>query len=153
MGATKNLGVDHFPDPVGHFEAPWWPFWGSHRRNDWIKKLILRKLSEGSNKLRLDLFRTPSAILDKAGGEVLKAVRHCRRWVSALGTARLIFVQVSFAVMPFVHGSNILAARPNFDQTLGPWLFSYLNFFTTNMFLDENFFEPNFFYQKSFSTK
>ena len=22
----KNLGVNHFPDPVGHFEAPWWPF-------------------------------------------------------------------------------------------------------------------------------
>ena len=26
-GARKNLGVDHFPDPVGHFEAPWQPFW------------------------------------------------------------------------------------------------------------------------------
>ena len=23
----KNLGVDTFPDPVGHFEATWWPFW------------------------------------------------------------------------------------------------------------------------------
>ena len=26
-GAPKNLGVDTFPDPVGHFGAPWWPFW------------------------------------------------------------------------------------------------------------------------------
>ena len=24
---AKNLGFDPFPDPVGHFEAPWWPFW------------------------------------------------------------------------------------------------------------------------------
>ena len=23
----QNLGVDHFLDNVGHFEAPWWPFW------------------------------------------------------------------------------------------------------------------------------
>ena len=23
----KNLGVDTFPDPVGHFGAPWRPFW------------------------------------------------------------------------------------------------------------------------------
>ena len=27
MGPPKILGVDHFQDPVGHFEAPWWPFW------------------------------------------------------------------------------------------------------------------------------
>ena len=27
MGEPKNLGVNHFPDPFGHFEAPWWPFW------------------------------------------------------------------------------------------------------------------------------
>ena len=20
--------LDPFPDPVGHFGAPWWPFWG-----------------------------------------------------------------------------------------------------------------------------
>ena len=24
---ANNLGLDPFPDPVGHFEAPWWPFW------------------------------------------------------------------------------------------------------------------------------
>ena len=23
----KNLGVDTFPDPVGHFGAPWGPYW------------------------------------------------------------------------------------------------------------------------------
>ena len=27
MGAPKDLGVDPFPDPVGHFGAPWRPFW------------------------------------------------------------------------------------------------------------------------------
>ena len=26
-GAPKYLEVDTFPDPVGHFGAPWWPFW------------------------------------------------------------------------------------------------------------------------------
>ena len=26
-GVPKNLGVDTFPDPVGHFGAPWRPFW------------------------------------------------------------------------------------------------------------------------------
>ena len=25
--APKSLGVDPFPDPVGHFGAPWQPFW------------------------------------------------------------------------------------------------------------------------------
>ena len=24
---ANNLGLDPFPDPVGHFGAPWWPFW------------------------------------------------------------------------------------------------------------------------------
>ena len=23
----QNLGVDHFLDNIGPFEAPWWPFW------------------------------------------------------------------------------------------------------------------------------
>ena len=26
-GAPKNLGVDHFPDPGGHFGTPWRPCW------------------------------------------------------------------------------------------------------------------------------
>ena len=26
-GAPKNLGLDPFPDPVGHFGAPWRQFW------------------------------------------------------------------------------------------------------------------------------
>ena len=25
--APNNLWLDPFPDPVGHFWAPWWPFW------------------------------------------------------------------------------------------------------------------------------
>ena len=27
LRTTKNLGVDTFPDLVGHFGAPWQPFW------------------------------------------------------------------------------------------------------------------------------
>ena len=26
-GAPNNLGLESFPDPVGHFGAPWRPFW------------------------------------------------------------------------------------------------------------------------------
>ena len=26
-GVPKNIGVGTFPDPFGHFGAPWWPFW------------------------------------------------------------------------------------------------------------------------------
>ena len=25
--AGHPVGLDPFPDPVGHFGAPWWPFW------------------------------------------------------------------------------------------------------------------------------
>ena len=38
-------------------------FGGSHRKNYEIKKLILRKLIEGSKNLRLAFLQTPSAIL------------------------------------------------------------------------------------------
>ena len=26
-GSAQHLGIDPFPDLVGHFGAPWWPFW------------------------------------------------------------------------------------------------------------------------------
>ena len=26
-GAPKNLGIDHYTDPGGHFGSPWRPFW------------------------------------------------------------------------------------------------------------------------------
>ena len=55
-----------FPDPVGHFGAPWRPFW------------IFEVLVEGMIG-DLTYFRTQSAILDKAGGEVIPAVRRVRR--------------------------------------------------------------------------
>ena len=68
-GAPKNLGLDTFPDPVGHFGPPWRPFWaplaailnfwGSQRRNDQFKKLIYQKLCRSSNNLRFDLFPDP----------------------------------------------------------------------------------------------
>ena len=41
--SAQKPGVHPFPDPIGHFGAPWQPildFWGSHRRNGRIKKLI-----------------------------------------------------------------------------------------------------------------
>ena len=65
MGAPKNLGVKHFPDPVGHFEAPWWPFW--------IFEGYIEGMIESSNNLRFDLFPDPVGILDKPGGKVLQA--------------------------------------------------------------------------------
>ena len=24
---AQNIGLYPFPDPVGHFGSPWWPFW------------------------------------------------------------------------------------------------------------------------------
>ena len=61
----NNLGLDPFPDPVGHFGAPWWPFWifqvfyVSHTRSSQIKKLIKRKWLEMANNLGLDPFPDP----------------------------------------------------------------------------------------------
>ena len=41
---ANNLGLDPFPDPVGHFGAPWWPFglrrWLCKQKVARIKKLI-----------------------------------------------------------------------------------------------------------------
>ena len=77
---ANNLGLDPFPDPVGHFGAPWQPFWilqvfyVSHRRSAWIKNPILRKLFRAPNNLGLDPFPDPvgpfGAILDFAGGSM-----------------------------------------------------------------------------------
>ena len=53
---ANNLGLDPFPDPVGHFGGPWRPFW------------------------------------------ILQAVRRCRRWASAPGVTRLVFLKFSWIV-------------------------------------------------------
>ena len=77
-----------FPDTVGHFGAPWQPFWifeGLHRRNGRIKKLIYQKLVGGSNNLRFNLFLDNvghfglSGRLGVAGGAALQAVSECPR--------------------------------------------------------------------------
>ena len=39
-GAPNNLGLDPFPDPVGHFGPPWRPFCVS-RNSDWSKYGVL----------------------------------------------------------------------------------------------------------------
>ena len=59
---ANNLGLDPFPDPVSHFEAPLWPFWIFEVLIEGMiesKKLIYRKLIRGSNNLRFDLFPDP----------------------------------------------------------------------------------------------
>ena len=61
-------------------------FWGSHRRHDRIKKLILRKLIGGSNNLRFNLFPHPVGHVG--------LVRCCRRWARAPGAARLVLGQL-----------------------------------------------------------
>ena len=56
---ANNLGLEPFPDPVGHFEAPWWPFW--------IFEVLIEGMVESknlfseiwSNNLRFDLFLEP----------------------------------------------------------------------------------------------
>ena len=59
---ANNLGFDPFPDPVGHFGAPWWPFWisrpliGRNTRSARIKKLIQRKWLGMANNLGLHPF-------------------------------------------------------------------------------------------------
>ena len=64
-GAPNNLGLDPFPDPVGHFGAPWRPFWisrpliGRNTRSAQIKKLIQQKLTGAPNNLGLDPFPDP----------------------------------------------------------------------------------------------
>ena len=61
-GAPNNLGLDPFPDPIGHFWAPWRPFWisspliGQNTRSAWIKKLIYQQLTGAPNNLGLDPF-------------------------------------------------------------------------------------------------
>ena len=38
---ANNLGLDPFPDPVGHFGAPWQPFW--------IFEVLLEGMMESKN--------------------------------------------------------------------------------------------------------
>ena len=68
----------------------------SHRRRARIKKLILRKLLEMANNLRLDP-------LGHFGAPwwtfwILQAVRRCRQWASAPGAARLVL----FVICPVI---------------------------------------------------
>ena len=69
------------------------------RRPFWIFEVLIEGMIKSKNlfseswlegPITYDL--TPSAILDKAGGEVLQAVRHCRQWARAPGAARLVFL-------------------------------------------------------------
>ena len=73
---ANNLGLDPFPDPVGHFGAPWRPFW------------------------------------------ILQAVRRCRRWASAPGAARLVFLCFFNGTGNTLHG-KIHCCQPN---PQGPWV-------------------------------
>ena len=57
---------------------------------------------------------------------------------------RMTFVQATFPLMRFVHGSNIWAVRPNFDQTF--WTLNLLS----KIFSDQNVFCPKIFGTKFF---
>ena len=79
---ANNLGLDAFPDFVGHFGAPWRPFWIFEVLIEGMiesKNLFGKSWLEGPITWDLTHFRIPSPTLDKAGGEVLQAVQRCRR--------------------------------------------------------------------------
>ena len=62
---ANNLGLDPFPDPVGHFEAPWWPFYIFEVLKEGMiesKNLFSESWSEGPITEGLTYIRTPSAI-------------------------------------------------------------------------------------------
>ena len=78
----KNLGVDPFPDPGGHF--------GTRQRPFWIFEVLIEGIIESKNLFSescsgrpitqgLTYFQTPSAISNYSGDEVLQAVRFCRQ--------------------------------------------------------------------------
>ena len=70
---ANNLGLDLFPDPVGHFWAPGRPFWIFEALIEGMmesKNLYSKSWSVYPITLGLTYFGTLSAILDKAGGEV-----------------------------------------------------------------------------------
>ena len=82
MGVPKNLRVVPSPDPIGHFGTPWRPFWIFETVIEGMiesKNLFSESLSVGPITYGLFHFHTPSAMLDLGDGEVLQAVRHCRR--------------------------------------------------------------------------
>ena len=85
----KNLGVNIFPDPVGHFGAHWRPFW------------ILQVMQRCGR-------------CDVAGVAALQAVRHCRRLASAPGAARLVFY---FAMKGNSFISNLFDNKSHFFST------------------------------------
>ena len=91
-------------------------FYFFHRRRTQIKKTYLAKVDGSIQQPRVGYwipFHTLLAILgpltaildiwgshrsrswDVAGGEVLQAVRHCRRWASAPGAARLFLYKTT----------------------------------------------------------
>ena len=89
MEVPKFLGVDLFPDPVGHFGAPWWPFLIFEVLIEGVlgSKTYLAKVDGSTQKPRGKHLSRPchpilgplAAILDFAGGAVLQALRRCRR--------------------------------------------------------------------------
>ena len=100
-------------------------FWGSHRTNNWIWKLISQKLIRGSNKVGLDLFPDPfshfvapgghfgfSRWRGVPGGAALQAVSDCPRHCLAcilyknmtLGVFHEFFI--AFCVFDIKNGSN-----------------------------------------------
>ena len=95
---ANNLGLDPFPDPVGHFGAPWRPLWifrpliARNKRSALIKKLILRKLFGMPINLGLGPFPDPVGHVAAPWWPiwVLQSVRQCSRLASAPSAAMLV---------------------------------------------------------------
>ena len=66
MGVPKNLDVHTFPDPIGHFWAPWRPFWIFEVLVEGIiesKNLFSKSWYEGLLPQGLTYFQTTLAIV------------------------------------------------------------------------------------------
>ena len=53
---SKNLGVDHFPNSVGHFETQWQPSWISHVLNTGFAQRIRQLSYRGGANLKIMIF-------------------------------------------------------------------------------------------------
>ena len=90
---ANNLVLDPFPDPVGHFGAPWQPFWisrpliGRNTRSARIKKLILLKWLKMANNLGLDPF--PDSVGHFGAPSQLLRILHVVLWCSVAGGKRV----------------------------------------------------------------
>ena len=56
FGPSKNLGIDPFPNSVGHFETQWRPSWISHVSNTGFAPRIQQLSYRGGANLKIMIF-------------------------------------------------------------------------------------------------